>query len=496
VLAPAAGRVPDANFIPQYTTLFGWLILPFRHLLSVDGLTNMSIIVLSGLGIVAVLLAVVLARRCLPQRSLWLAIALVVPLATVTVHHFDLTSIDSSIGSVFQEYPVRMFPAMLYSLFAVSSLVALLQGSCRNLLLISLGLLAGLIVWNNQDVGLAVVVAYGVMLRVATRGALRKRATALWLAGFAPGLILYPLWCVCIRHPLDVSFLGLADRSYGAGFGSAPIQIPGPVLLVMPVLLGSAVVGVSLLWKMRGATLAQPRHQLFAIATLALVGSWSAGSLPYYVNRSYASGQLQVFLLPLGVCCCALLSLCIPVNPGGNLPLTSGGSGIRSDISSYLKSRGLWLMPVTLSIAVGFGAVLQMPNPVVSMDRLIHPPASIGFAGAFETMAVTSNEISVVRAYARSHGGGGLSYFGPDASYVALLSGVQPRIIFDDPALFNFYRPANAFDRVGCNYVRRHPTRWLIVAPEVSDSTTICDIYEPLPVPGEPSGTVFIHRNL
>ena len=60
MLAPAAGRVPGANFVPGYTTLYGWAIVPFRHILSANGLANMATITLSFLGI----MAVVLSYRC------------------------------------------------------------------------------------------------------------------------------------------------------------------------------------------------------------------------------------------------------------------------------------------------------------------------------------------------------------------------------------------------------------------------------------------------
>lgn len=246
VLAPSAGRVPGANFIPQYTNLLGWIFVPFRHLMSTYALANTAAITLSCLGIAAVGLGVVVARRTLPDRSLWIAIGVTVPFATVTALH---STIDSSIGSYFQELPVRMFPAMLYSVFAVTSLMALLQHSVRKVLLGSLGLLAGVMVWNSQDFGIAVAVSYLVVLLIATRGPVRTRATTLWLGGLIVGAILYPVWAEAIGHPLQLKFFGITARAFQSGFESQLIQIPGPVLLVLPVILGSVAVGATLLSK-------------------------------------------------------------------------------------------------------------------------------------------------------------------------------------------------------------------------------------------------------
>jgi hypothetical protein len=489
VLAPAAGRVPAANFVPQYTSLAGWIVVPFRHLLSANQLADMSAIMISCLGLVAVVFAVILAARCLPRRSLWIVLAVIVPLAGVTVRHLGLPfasiveiSGNSSIASSLQEYPLRIFPAMLYSICGVGSLVSLLENSVRKVTLISLGVLAGLMVWNSQDVGLAVVSTYFVVLLIATRGAVRRRATALWCSGLVPGLVLYPLWTLIIGHPVYWAYLGLAARSYGAGFGAALMQVPGPVLLIVPVLIGSAVVGVFLLWRTTDSISERPRHRLYAIATLAFVGAWSVGSLPYYVNRSYASGQLQVFLLPFSVCCCALLSLC--------LPATSETSDFRSDVISFLKKRALWLLPVTLPIAVGLGASLQLPSPYTALYRLMHPPVSIGFSSVVQSQAVPSREISVLVAYTKDHGGGVVGYFGPDANYLALADNLQPRILFDSPQLFEYSSTAR---KLGCDYVRHEPSPWLIVAPHSTSmvGTNICGIYKPQSVPGLRRGTFF-----
>jgi hypothetical protein len=489
MLAPAAGRVPDANFVPQYTTLYGWLIFPFRSLLSASGLANMATILLSCFAVAAVVLAVVLARRTLPKRSLWVAVALTVPVATVTVLH-GIES--SSVADYLQELPVRIFPAMLFSLFATSSLMALLRRSVPKTALIGLGLLAGVMAWNSQDFGVAVTVAYGVVLQVAARGALRRRATLLWLKGLVPGLLLYPLWTLAIRHTIQLHYLGLTARAFGGGVinTATPIWIPGPVLIVMPLLISSAAVGWFLLWKASASVDERPGHHKYAIVTLALVGTWSVLAFPYYINAASADGQLQTFLLPFGVCCCALLSLCYPAIAGE----------VRRSGTWVARSRAagaLWLLPVTIPIGTCFGAILQTPNPSVAYNALTHPSPSIEFLAQ-----INSAEIVAAKAYARAHGSGTVGYLGPDANYYHLITNVRPLILFDDPVDFLLSPSAH---QLGCQFVRRHATRWLVTAPNISYpfvyrsimklatyrllGTPICGIYEPVPLPHEPFGT-------
>jgi len=475
VLAPAAGRVPGANFIPQYTTLFGWGILPFRHVVGTNALADLAIIMLSCLSILSVVLAVVLGRRCLPKRSLWLALGLIVPLVTVTAIH---NAVTSSIGSILQDLPVRMFPAMLYSVIAVESLVALMRHSVRRSSIIALGMLAGLMAWNSQDFGIAVALAYALVLQVAARGSFRKRATILWLYGLAPGLLLYPVGAAVIGHPINFRYFALTARSFSAGFASSPIQIPGPVMFVLPVILGSVAVGGSLLWKIVEQATTTSKALDHAVVTLAFVGTWSTIGFVYYLDRSYASGQLQLFLLPVGVCACALFSLC-------RSAIASGSDGPGSSVLSPLRHGALWVLPVTVPIVVGFAAILQTPSPSTSLDALEHPPPSIGFLAT-----VPTQNVRVALTYIKSHGGGSVGYFGSSANYLKLSTGVTPRILYDDPSDFQLSPAAH---RAGCAYLRKNPTKWLVTVPYVTlyVGPTICHDYRPLQVPGEAPRTVF-----
>jgi hypothetical protein len=476
MLAPAAGRVPYSNFVPQYTALYGWIVAPFGHVLSAHGLAQLSMIVLSCLGILAVGLAVILARLTLPGRSMWLAAGLTVPLATVTVLH---GVISSSLAAYLQELPIRMFPVMLYSLLAVGSLVALLEQSLPRARLILLGTFAGLMAWNSQDFGVAVTVTYGVMLLVATRGVLRRRAALLWLAGLVPGAVLYPLLTLIAGHPIQLRYLALTARSFGGGFASEPVQVPGPVLLVVPVLVGSAAVGWCLLRRasVPGSSPQRPRHQTYALVTLAFVGAWSVACLPYYLNLSSASGQLQTFLLPFGVCCCALLSLCRPSAPAG--------ARLVPEVRSHLRKGALWLLPATLPVGVALGAVLQTPDPSVALHALTHPPPSAGFLATVDETPIRAGE-----AYARAHGGGAVGYLGQNADYVKLSTGARPRMLYDDQADFGLSEAAH---RLGCEFVRHHATPWLVVTSSALSyvGPGMCGVYQPLTVPDESPDTLF-----
>ena len=204
----------------------------------------------------------------------------------------------------------------------------------------------------------------------------------------------------------------------------------------------------------------------------------------YYLNRSFASGQLQLFLLPLGVCLCALLSLCSTVMSTEKKQLGS----IRPRRHWGRVGRAVWLLPVTLPIAVGFGAILQTPSLAISLHDLRHPPVSSDFASTF-----SSKQVLLLLAYARDHGGGSVGYFGPDANYLELATGIKPLILYDDPTDFLL---GDTAVRLGCAYLREHATKWLFVqqnSPLLGPK--VCGEYRDTSVAGEPPNTVWTQVN-
>ena len=249
MLAPAAGRVPGADFVPSYVTLYGWLLVPLRPFMSPWSLAESAMILASIFGVLSVALGVMIAWRSLSRPSLWLAAGIVVPLACVTAAHG--TNPYSSIGAYLPALSVRIFPAMLLTLLGLDELVRLRAGSSREWYLPALGVLAGLIAWNSQDFGLAASIAYGLVLAVALPPAAWRRSMFLWVCGFVAGLASYPLLAGLTGTRINFSYFGLFSRAFGRGFGAALIQVPGPVLVVLPVLLSSAAVGWCLLWRQR-----------------------------------------------------------------------------------------------------------------------------------------------------------------------------------------------------------------------------------------------------
>ncbi|HTZ10670.1 MAG TPA: hypothetical protein VMB72_16475 [Acidimicrobiales bacterium] len=485
LLAPAAGRVPDATFVPQYVTLYGWPFVPFRHLMAPATLANAVVITLSCLSVAAVVLAVRVAGRALPPGHGWLAGLLVVPLVCVTVHHGvtlgDIGPLESSIGSFLQELPNRMFLAMVVTWTGLAELWRLRQGDLRRPALVALGVLGGLVAWNTQDLGIALVLVYAAVLWGAVGWAGAKPALAWWVAGVAIGFAAFPVAAALGGQRVDLADVGLLSRTYEGGFGSALVQFPGPAAFVLPVLLASAAVGWCLLWRQRGtAPDGDGARTFYAAQVLAFVGTWGLAGFVYYLNRSYASGQLQVLLLPCGVCLAALVGLGIETHQATRL-------GRRLSSRAFADLRRTGLLPVVVAASVAIAAVLQSPNPRVAVDALSHPHRQFSFSAY-------AGSLSVVRAaqgYVR-HRGGSLGYFGENGSFVTLATGVPTDLLVDSPAL-SVVAPTIVDDT--CNYLRDHGATWLVLSLGASQTYThgVCGLYRVVQAEGLPPRTLY-HR--
>lgn len=480
MLAPAAGRVPYGNFVPGYIGLYGWVLVPFRHVLAPYHLAELATLLLSALGVVSVLLAVTVAYRSMSSPVFWVAVGLVVPLTCVTVLHFGAP--QSSIGSYFQNLPYRMFPAMLLSLLGIEELARLRRGIVRTWHLLALGALAGLVLWNTLDFGLAVVVAYALVLAVSLPQATRWRLLASWSGGLVGGFALYPLLSLLTHHPVRLAYFGLFLRAFAGGYNHELIQVPGPVLVVLPILLSSAAVGWCLLWRQRTPTSSAPAVFDRTVLTLALVGTWGMFGFSDYLNQSYANNQLQILLMPCGVCLVALVSLATQER---NQLLSS----LPADTPRSFQI-SLCLFPVALMIAVGFGAILQTPNPV-QVVRDLRDPYAVNQADSvnFDTTLVALGQVREAQSYAKLRHGS-LGYFGGNGNYVQLWIGLPNLNLYDTDFQFT---SSPTIRRDGCNYLKAHSTTFVLVPSAEVDyasslsgqgiSAYLCGLYKPIDGP-------------
>jgi hypothetical protein len=472
MLGPVAGRAPDAAFIPQYTTLYGWLFWPLKSILSTAEIVDAMSIFLTLMGFATVLMAVWIVKRALAVGGYLAAFALVVPLTYVTSHQLGVTS---SIASLFQELPIRLFSGFVVMAIGLTDLLLVRGGRVRARHLILIGVVCGAVMWNSQDFGLAATVVYGLMILFGAMSEVRWRALGAWLGGLLIGIASYPVFLLAIGSPLNLSFVGAFIKLFGSGLGSAPMQVPGPVLVVMPVIVCSAATGWALMARRgRGDTREHPVLDR-AIVTLTFAGTWSVLGLVYYVNRAYAAGQLQTMLLPCAVCIGALLSIAMHSDEVRAL-WEKKVAFTRADLSARMK-----LVPVVALVCLCFSSTLLTPNPVSAARTLLNPPAAEGFANYdFPTII---QAIHTAQAYTRDKSGE-LTYLGENFNYVSLVTKVPSNAaIFPFP--FPFLAPTSV-TRIDCQYLGIHHSMWLVLSPEALQGfgTSVCGLYRAVPLPG------------
>jgi hypothetical protein len=471
MLGPVAGRIPDATYVPQYTTLYGWLFWPLKSLLSTAALVGAMSIFLTLMGMATVLLAVRIVKRALGTRGYLLPLALVVPLTYVTSHQLGVTS---SIASLFQELPIRLFSGFLIITIGMTDLVLLYRGSMRAGRLVLIGFVCGALMWNSQDFGLAATVVYGLMLMFCAVPSARKRAVGAWLVGLIFGVASYPIFLLCIRSPLNLSFVGAFIKLFGSGLGSAPMQVPGPVLIVMPIVVCSAAAGWVLMKSRRREVM--PTDPVLDQATIALTftGTWSVLGLLYYVNRAYADGQLQTMLLPCAVCIGALLSIAIHSEDVRALWQE------KVDLTWAQLSAKVKLIPVGSFVCLCFASAWLTPDPVLAAKSLLNPPSTSGFAN-YDLPAIIQ-AIHTAQAYTEGESGE-LTYLGENFNYVSLVTHVQSNTVL-------FPLPpdglAEAVIQIDCRYLEGHRSRWMVLSSSGLSvfGPSACGMYQPVALSG------------
>jgi hypothetical protein len=471
MLGPVTGRFPDSTYIPQYAALYGWLFLPLKSLLSPLALVAAMSIFLTLLDFATVLLAVRLVRRVLGTGGYLLAAALVVPITYVTSHQLGDTS---SIASLFQELPIRLISGFVIIAIGLTDLVLLYRGTVRSGHLLLIGLVCGVITWNSQDFGFAATVVYGVMILLGGMPSARRRAIGAWLVGLIIGVASYPLFLLSIGSPLNLSFVAAFVKLFGSGLGAAPMQVPGPVLVVMPIIVCSAAAGWALMRSRRREGTPVDALVDQATVTLTFVGTWSLLCLVYYVNRAYAAGQLQTMLLPCAVCIGALLSIAIHSDEVRALWRQ------KPDLTRAQLSGKLKLIPIGILVSLCFSSALLTADPVVAARSLLNPPPTSGFTGLdFPTLIPT---IRKAQGYTADRSGE-LSYLGESFNIVSLLTHVP-----SDAILFPFPPEdlASAVVQIDCRYIENHHTQWIVLSTLALKvfGPGACGMYQPVALPG------------
>jgi hypothetical protein len=379
--------------------------------------------------IATLVLAVIIVRACLPNRSILVATAMVVPF-TCMVPFPGRIGYRGSIAEFLSAIPVRIFPGVaIIGLICWSLLQSKKSATKLKNAMTYVGLACGLVLWNSQDFGISLVasILLGLLLLKFLSIVRTKFLIAYWSVGVLLGFTIYPITSYALGKEVHVTDYGFFLRQYGGGYGSEPIHTPGPVLLILPLIIA---VLVSSFWvlKLSNRYPANDRRGVHFSGAVGLFFSiWSIASFPYYVNRSFAASMLQTFLLPVAIAFGALIGAILTLE---KLDKKVGDETSIFAASHFFRKQGLLLWPISLATSVLFASILLTPNPQVELERLAGKVPLTRYSLASMQPSIDDSRAALIFA---GTSGVSVGFVGLLGNYVQLESGIDSASIFNAP---------------------------------------------------------------
>jgi hypothetical protein len=417
-LAVSAGYLPYVNFIPQYGTFYSWLLYPFKNKLSADSLVTLSLYMMNIGVIISIAIGVWLVFKAMNKRSLALAVLLVIPFTSAA--QFPYRKVYSgTIYSLYSQLPIRLLPGIILGLF----LIRILEKNSPNLSFykLLLAFLSGCTLWLNQDFAILsglLIIAFLILYS--------KKFTSyvLIVFSFGAGLFSYPFLLYLTGNEINYSYVGFFAKQYESGFMAEPIITPGPVLIVLPWIVALVCASFYLLIKERFFNKSIEDENRRAIITTAFFSLWTLIGFSYYLNRSYASGQMQILFLPLAVASASFFgylfnkNLELPWSPRITFNLSTW------KISNLKRNSSYVLIAIIMSLPLA--SIIAFPNPAIEIDRLtssapdhVWPkPSNMKLFATFDTGLEADQPDS---------------YYGTSANYVKLKYNLSSLSLFNSP---------------------------------------------------------------
>ena len=487
ILSQKVGLWPYSDFIPQYQSFYGFLLKPFTNGMSASQISEISLISLSILSILALALGVFIAWIAIDRRSIFLATGLIIPFTCLT--QFPIREgYLGSIATLLSGLPIRILPGL-----AIIGLVILLirksttmKTNLRLICYLGFGYISALITWQSQDFGVAAVVTcYLVLAFAGSAKFIDLKPVVVALLGFIPGFATYPIIAAIAGKSIHMDYFLFFSRQFGSGFGSERIRTPGPVLVILPLIVLLLVVHGTYVYKSKKNVSSTGDYSLNSLIGFSFA-LWCLFGFTYYLNRSYASGQMQVLFLPLTISLAALIGTLLKESIRVSV-FGSHQSGFLLSGKSIKGKNFPWVFPLLLIISLPFATLLLTPNPAVEFKRLNQSNAELGWPKPTITASVA--DAKAAAAYAKSNNLS-IAFFGASSNFVELESGVKSASIFNSPFDLTIGQKAA---QTACDYLYKINPDVLVVSDEGAnlfqfEGKTLCNVYIQQDVPGVRSG--------
>ena len=428
---------------------------------------------MSAGGIVAVALGVWLTYKAMNKRSLSLAILLVVPFTSLTQFP-GRTSYSGSIFSTPTQIPVRMFLPLVVAMFLLS------QKNRTSLNLNFAFFLLGLNLWLNTDFGMAALLS-AVFVTIMNGQSMKTLIRSLISCSIGWGS--YPLSLAIAGNPIDLNGFATFVRQFGGGFGSEPIQTPGPVFIILPLIISLFFASTYPLYQERFRKKPIPAELRRAVLTANFFSLWSLIGFAYYLNRSYASGQMQILFLPLSVALASYIYY-VTSQSAGLLPWTARTFFQPSQWRGKQLSSRLSYLPIAMVMSLPLATIIAFPNPTIEIERLTNAPAVNKWPNS--DLADATRLAKTIRQ-SNPEILGSLGYLGNSGNFFEISEAIDSVNILNSPWDLP---PAPTPLEVGCEFITKKNYDNLLLddtglaLAKLFESGKLCNIYSLNPIPG------------
>jgi hypothetical protein len=469
IYAIPAGNMPYVDFIPQYGIFYSLIAGLMAKLFSISISINLILILITAGTVIAILIAIYLVYKSHNRNSLTLAILLVVPFTSITKFP-NRTDYPGNIFDLISAVPIRILPGLVIGMILLNLLTASKNIGLWKLCLF--GFIIGTSFWLNQD--FVLISAFISILYLFLFGDFRKKLFYI-LGSVLVGLVSYPIVAIQFGN-FRFNSIGFFALQYSSGYMAEPIQTPGPVLVILPLIIALFFASTTplVLEKFKKYVI-EPEFRR-ALITSSFFSCWSLIGFTYYLNRSYASGQMQILFLPLSVASASYFYYLFPKVesiPWRFKDFFKKSIWARTNLKHQLPNLSLAIL-----MALPLASIIAFPNPQLEINRLTNAPSENKWPLPRNQKAFLDieNQLSLIN----SANIGKIMYFGSSGNYVDLKYGIKNASIFNSP--FDLLMSSKMVD-IQCNNLKKLKPKYLLVndagiaIAQAFPNSTLCGTY-------------------
>ena len=334
------------------------------------------------------------------------------------------------------------------------------------------GFLSGVTLWLNQDFAFLGGILSICFILLFTKTNSKKWVT---LMGYFLGLAIYPILVAISGKRVNSSYIGFFVTQYQSGFMAEPIITPGPVLIILPLIATIAAISTGLLLRERFSLYEIPAPLRRAVITSSFFSIWSAAGFAYYLNRSYASGQMQILFLPLAI---AIGNFCYFIIQMESVSTWTAKTFFSKE--TWLKKKpGQPLAHLTLAIimALPLASTVSFPQPNIEIERLTESVENHTWPKGNSRSVIDDLSVIKEQSYFSL---AETSFFGASGNYIKLRTGLRSVNILNSPWDIPVTEKTVI---VGCTPIIESRARYLVLGLEGPalfkfNNNTLCDVYQ------------------